>query len=121
MAKYYGAFFGKVEASWLSDGRTMELLEPVVFIDHRNKRWFAEAGRLVDRASIPRFFWRFIGGPFSGKYRRASTIHDAYCERRSTPSPQVHAMFYAAMRADGVGAFKAWLMWLAVRLFGPRF
>ena len=62
-----------------------------------------------------------VGGPFSGRYRRASVIHDVYCEDCTQPSPQVHAMFHDAMRADGVGVFKSWLMWFAVRVFGPRF
>ena len=121
MSEYFGAFTGVVSADWSDDGRTMTLREPVVFTDRRGIRWFADAGDEIDGASIPRFFWRFIGGPFSGKYRRASVIHDVYCVSRCRPSPAVHAMFYAAMRADGVFALKAWLMWLAVRLFGPRF
>ena len=116
----WGTFYGIVNAEWLDDGRSMKLNMPVTFIDHRHCRWIAPAGSVIDGASIPRFFWRFIGGPFSGRYRRASVIHDVYCVTRSMPSPRVHAMFYAAMRADGVGAFKAGLMWLAVRLFGPR-
>ena len=99
----------------------MTLNERVVFVDNRHNRWIAEAGRKIDGASIPRFFWRFIGGPFSGKYRRASVVHDVYCEDRTQPSRDVHAMFYNAMRADGVSSVKAWLMWAAVRLFGPRF
>ena len=118
----HGTFIGIVDAEWHADGRTMTLNEPVVFVDARHNRWIAEAGRTIDGASIPRFFWRFIGGPFSGKYRRASVVHDVYCENRAPGSSNiVHAMFYNAMRADGVGRVKAWLMWAAVRLFGPRF
>ena len=68
----------------------------------------------MDGASIPRFFWRFIGSPFIGRYRRASVIHDVHCNLKCHSSAQVHRVFYEMM-------LKAWAMWLAVRLFGPRF
>lgn len=110
-----------VDAEWLSDGRSMRLRESLTFLDRAGSIWIASQGIIVDGASIPRFFWRFIGGPFSGRYRRASVIHDAYCQTRERPSRAVHAVFFEMMREDGVGLIKAWLIWGAVRMFGPRF
>ena len=112
---------GDVKAEWLSDGRTMRLLEDVAFIDSEDKRWQAWATDEVDGASIPRFFWRFVGSPFVGRYRRASVIHDVYCKTQVVKSSKVHKMFYEAMRHDKVPYVKAVAMWAAVRAFGPRF
>ena len=112
---------GQVDAVWLSDGRSMRLYEPLSYRDRRGILWTAGTGLVVDGASIPRVLWRAIGGPFSGRYRRASVIHDAYCQTRERRSQDVHAVFREMMWADGVGRLKSWLMWLAVRSFGPRF
>ena len=114
-------FSGHVSARWLSDGRSMEIEQRLTYRDGKGRKWFAEKGLIVDGASIPRFFWRFMGGPFSGKYRRASVIHDAYCQSKTVPSKEVHAVFYEMMRFDRVPYVKAVLMWMAVRFFGPRF
>lgn len=114
-------FSNRVETEWLSDGRSMRLLSDLTFRDSRCRDWTAPAGSVVDGASIPRFFWRAIGSPFVGRYRRASVLHDVYCQSKQLPSPMVHRMFRDAMRTDGVGRARAWLMWFAVRCFGPRF
>ena len=111
----------RVKAEWLSDGRSMQLLEPVIYRDAAGRPWVAPAGTVVDGASIPQFFWRVIGSPFVGKYRRASVLHDYYCQTQTTSSAETHHMFRAAMLRDGVEPWRARLMFWAVRLFGPRF
>lgn len=116
-----GRFIGEADLRLLSDGRSMQLLEDLKFSDASGQVWMARRGDIIDGASIPRFFWRFIGPPFVGKYRRASIIHDVYCNSEVVDSPKVHEMFWEAMRADQTPIIQAVLMWLAVRLFGPRF
>lgn len=113
-------FVGEIDTRWLSDGRRMKLLSSYEFIDSRGIQWFAPAGWIIDGASIPRFFWRACD-PFIGRYRNASVVHDVYCDTKERPSHAVHAMFHEAMLAGGCPRWKAWLMWQAVRLFGPRF
>jgi len=113
-------FSGDVEARWFHDGRTMKLLRDFSFSDRTGKLWLAPAGSKVDGASIPRAFWSTVGPPFVGKYRRASVIHDVYCQTRSEPWQEVHRMFYEAMRADGTSSNQARQMYFAVRNFGPR-
>jgi hypothetical protein len=109
---------GRVKTEWLSNGRKMRLMEAVTFRDAGGCAWTAPAGSLVDGASIPWLLWSVIGPPFTGRYRRASVIHDVYCKSKSHPSSAVHRAFWERMRADGVGRVKAWWMWLAVRLLG---
>lgn len=118
-----GIFYGgKICAEWLDDGRNMRIMNSISFQDADSGLfWSAPAGSVTDGASIPRFCWTLIGGPFEGKYRRAAVLHDVACQLKDKPSPIVHSMFYSAMRADGVSLHKAFLMYLAVLLFGPRF
>jgi len=116
----WGRFVGNIEAEWLSDGRKMRILRRVLYLDAHGGRWTAEAGEVVNGASVPWFFRRLFPA-YIGFYRRASVFHDTACWRRESPSWMVHRMFYEAMLCDGVGPVQAWLMWAAVRVFGPRF
>lgn len=103
------------------DGRHMKLTKDFAYVDPDGVRWEVPAGACVNGASIPWLFHRFIGGPYSGYYRYASVLHDHHCDIRVRPSPEVHRMFYRAMRNEGCAFWRANIMWLAVRLFGPRF
>ena len=111
---------GTAKTEWLKDGRRMKLLTTFMYIDPKNIEWEAPAGWIIDGASIPQFAWSFVGGPFSGKYREASIIHDVACDKKNKPWESVHETFYYAMRASGVVKWKAKAMYFAVYHFGPR-
>ncbi|GAB2181549.1 hypothetical protein DLREEDagrD3_17720 [Denitratisoma sp. agr-D3] len=118
-----GKFIGRVVTEWLKDdpeGRKMRLLEPFAFIDPAGVRWDAPAGWVVDGASIPQVAWSLIGGPYEGKYREASVIHDVACDEKDRPWQAVHRVFYDAMLASNVDGKKAKIMYAAVYHFGPR-
>ena len=119
-AAEFGEYIGSVKAEWLDDGRKMKLLEPFRYVDPKRVEWDAPSGWIIDGASIPRFAWTIIGGPFEGKYRDASVIHDVACDRKERPWEAVHEAFYNAMRASGVEKNKAKIMYAAVYHFGPR-
>ena len=117
-ASTWGYFSGPVETRWENDGVTMVLLNELRYTDPYGEVWVAAAGSRVDGASIPRPFWSVMGGPFDGKYRNASVLHDvAYDEQRRSPE-DVDRMFYNAMRCSGVGAVKAKTMYYALRRHG---
>ena len=116
----WGRFVGDVVAKWEADGRDMTLVEPFAYVDPRDTRWDAPAGSVVNGASIPRAFWSLIGGPFEGRFRNASVVHDVACVNRDRPWQEVHRMFHDACRCGGVGAAKAATMYYAVYQFGPR-
>jgi hypothetical protein len=119
-ASEYGTFIGTVKAEWLDDGRKMKLLEDFLYVDQFQNQWSAPKDWVVDGASIPEFAWPIIGGPFEGKYRKASVIHDVECDRKLRPWETVHEVFYYAMRAADVSNIKAKVMYAAVYFFGPR-
>ena len=119
-AQDYGHFIGDVVAKWSPDGRNMVLTQPFVYVDPEGVRWEAPLDSVIDGASIPQFAWSIIGGPFEGKYRAASVIHDVACVNRSRPWATVHRAFYTAMLASGAARAQAKVMYAAVYHFGPR-
>ncbi|NBT14071.1 MAG: DUF1353 domain-containing protein [Planctomycetia bacterium] len=110
----WGYFDGRVVAEWHDDGRDMTLVKPFAYVDPADVRWDAPAGAVVNGASIPRPFWSVIGGPFEGRFRNASVVHDVACVDRSRPWRQVHRMFYEACRCGRVNVVKAKTMYYAV-------
>ena len=116
----FGSFRGDLVVKLRSDGRSLELTRPFAFLDTNQKLWGVPTGTVVDGASIPQAFWSIIKGPLEDKYRDASVIHDYFCEEKTENWEDVHLVFYNGMRANGVGAIKAKLMYAAVYNFGPR-
>jgi hypothetical protein len=93
-----GQFVGHVVPQWLDDGRKMKLVEPFRYIDPTGLSWDAPIGAVVDGASIPQVAWSVIGGPFEGKYRNASVIHDVVANRIPSPSDPLSAFVIAEYR-----------------------
>jgi Protein of unknown function (DUF1353) len=118
----YGHFEGPLQIELLGGpgGRNGKLLAPYVFVDPDQKLWTAPKGLVTDGASIPRPLWSIVGSPWTGLYRNAAVIHDAYCDSHSEPWQAVHRVFYRAMLANGVNPLQAKIMYAAVYRFGPR-
>jgi len=119
-AQEAGKYIGSVQTEWLEPDRKMRLLAPFTFIDPNGVEWQAPRGWVIDGASIPRFAWSVVGGPFDGKYRNASVIHDVACDQKKQPWESVHEAFYWAMLASDVEPWRAKVMYAAVYHFGPR-
>src|SRR3954454_7011207 len=109
-----------VVAAWDVTGRTMTLEKDYKYVDPNNVEWLAPKGSVVDGASIPRFLWSLVGGPYEGKYRNASVTHDVACERHDRRWEDVHLMFYNHMICSGVDPAVAKAMYWAVQACGPR-
>jgi hypothetical protein len=114
----WGHYSGYVEARWENDGRTMTLLNELRYTDPDGVVWIAPTGSVVDGASIPRSLWSLMGGPFEGKYRNASVLHDVSYDQHTKPWPECDRMFYNAMRCSGVSSVEAGTMYYALRKFG---
>jgi hypothetical protein len=116
----WGRFEGRVVTEWLDDGRDMQLVEPFAYIDAFGTHWLAPAESVVNGASIPQAFWSVIGGPFVGRFRNASVVHDVACVVRTQGWREVHRMFYEACRCADAPLLKSKIMYYAVYHFGPR-
>src|SRR6266581_4231844 len=114
----WGYYSGEPETRWNADGRTMTLLSELRYTDPHGLIWVAPAGSIVDGVSIPRSLWSIMGGPFEGKYRNASVLHDVAYTQRNRPWEVCDRMFYNAMRCSGVSAVEAGTMYYSLRKFG---
>jgi uncharacterized protein DUF1353 len=114
----WGYFSGPVDTRWDNDGLNMTLLTEVRYTDPYGVVWVAPAGSKINGASIPRAFWSLVGGPFDGKYRAASVLHDVAYEQQTRPWQQVDRMFYNALRCSGVGIVEAKTMYYALYRHG---
>lgn len=114
----WGHYSGYVEARWENDGRSMTLLSELRYTDPDGVVWIAPAGSQVDGASIPRSLWTIMGGPFEGRYRNASVLHDVAYTQHTKPWPVCDQMFYNAMRCSGVNTVNAGTMYYSLRKFG---
>jgi hypothetical protein len=98
----------------------MTLIDELRYTDPNGVVWVAPAGSVVDGASIPRSLWTFMGGPFEGKYRNASVLHDVAYSMQNRPPQECDRMFYSAMRCSGVGALEAKTMYFSLLRFGQH-
>ena len=114
----WGYYSGEPVTQWNPDGRTMTLLSELRYTDPQGLIWIAPAGSQVDGASIPRSLWSIMGGPFEGKYRKASVLHDVAYEQHNRPWQDCDRMFYNAMRCSGVSAAEAKTMYYSLYRFG---
>ncbi len=114
----WGYYSGEPVTKWNPDGRTMTLLTELSYTDPQGLIWDAPAGSVVDGASIPRYLWSIMGGPFEGKYRNASVLHDVAYGEHKRPWWDCDRMFYNAMRCSGVSVGEAKTMYYALYKFG---
>jgi Protein of unknown function (DUF1353) len=114
----WGYFNGEPVTKWNRDGRTMTLLTELRYTDPNGHVWVAPIGSVVDGASIPRYLWSIMGGPFEGRYRNASVLHDVAYGEKKRPWQDCDRMFYHAMRCSGVSAVEAKTMFYALYRFG---
>ena len=104
----------------VGDGRQFEVVSQYRYVDPTDTVWTVPQGTVVNGASIPRYLWSLVGGPWEGKYRNASVIHDYFFDRKQYESDSVHRVFYDAMIASEVPELKAKIMYFAVLRFNPR-
>ena len=114
----WGFYDGEPVTKWNPDGRTMTLLTELRYTDPQGNVWVAPIGSVVDGASLPRYLWSIMGGPFEGKYRNASVLHDVAYGEHNRPWQDCDRMFYYAMRCSGVSAVEAKTMFYALYRFG---
>ena len=55
---------------------------------------------------------------FAGYGNYASTVHDWLYTKGSVSRKEADSIFYEALRKEGVAKWRAWLMWVGVRIGG---
>jgi hypothetical protein len=103
--------------------RRWELTERLIYSDPVEGVIRIAPGASTDGASIPRLLWTLVGAPLADtRVCPAAVVHDQlYCTLglggRLTRA-RADALFYRALRANGVSRLKACLYYLGVRLGG---
>jgi Protein of unknown function (DUF1353) len=116
----WGKFSTDPVIQLLADGRLAKVVDFFSYTDPRGRVWPVPASSIVNGASIPRVVWSLTGGPWDGKYRNASIVHDIACDEKKHSWKDVHRMYYEACRAGGLGVIEAKAQYWAVYHFGPR-
>jgi len=112
-------FTNTVKAEWPEgEPRKMWIIEPLSYVDSMEVEWNVPSGAVINGISTPKILWSIMGSPYVGKARRASVFHDYYYQSREVEKSLVDAMFYEAMKTDGVPHIKAHLMYLALQSTG---
>jgi len=79
-----------------------------------------QPGFTFDGASIPRFFWRVIGHPFTGLTVPAALVHDALYATHRLPKHVADVLFRNLLIQNGVPPWRAKTMYQAVDRFGGK-
>jgi len=113
-------FSGEPLTRW-HGSRNMILEEDFYYIDPKGRKWDAPRGSHLNGATIPMALWSIVGPPYSGKYRRASVVHDVGVGELSNPDvstaqrKKADRMFYHACRYDGCSRHFAAMLYAGVR------
>ncbi len=86
--------------------------------ENENIKVTALRGFEFDGASIPKFFWRVVGHPFTFKLLRPAVIHDIIYATECFERKYSDALFEEMLDFSGVSGFKENTMYYAVRLGG---
>src|SRR5947208_14404056 len=98
----WGSYDGNPVTKWNTDGRTMTLITELRYTDPQGVVWVAPIGSVVDGASIRRYLWSVMGGPFEGKYRTASVLHGVAYGEHSRSRCDCSGSIYMPRRRRGV-------------------
>jgi hypothetical protein len=109
-------FIGKVSATKI--GSDTWVLEKDLSYDNSSFTITAKKGFTTDFASIPRIAWTIIGSPAMGRYTSSSVIHDVLYATEALSRKECDDLFLEMLEIDGVGYFKRYMMYWAVRAGG---
>jgi len=95
-----------------------KLLKPFEYHPDKGKRITVPEGFVSDGASIPKFFYSFIGGRWTGRYVKAAVLHDWLYHSQPCKRKKADQVFIETMNILGVGWLRRGTMYNAVRAFG---
>ena len=94
-----------------------KLVEDFTFV-YEGRVYTIKRGFWFDGASIPRFLWRAVGSPMTGKYYLAALVHDMLYATHYFPREVADEVFLNIMEHCGVGMIKRHAMYRGVRMGG---
>lgn len=101
-------------------GQGLWRLNSDAVVDYQGKTILVKKGFEYDGASIPRFFWITIGSPYDPCFMRPALFHDYLYSSQEYDRKFADDLLYALLIKNKVSKFKAYKIYLAVRMFGWR-
>ena len=96
------------------DRKTWRLLAPFSYLDPNHGLVLVPAGFVTDFASVPRWPLTFA---LLGQYgHAASVLHDYLYATGGLSRSEADQVFRNALRSSGIARWRAWLMWVGVRV-----
>lgn len=111
-------FLGELQAAAYDDGVTWYLLSQLSYESEANETIIVPKGFETDFASVPQALQNVL--PRWDTYGRASVLHDWLYWNQQFDRRTADGLFYEAMLATSVVAWKRWALYSAVRAFGER-
>lgn len=108
-------FANSLKVEELDDG-TKKLLEPLFYNARGLTLITVPAGFITDYDSVPRLLGIYV--MFKGLSVRSPVVHDYMYSMAKYPRKYADKTFFEAMLSEGVTKWKAYVMFIAVRLFG---
>ncbi len=105
-----------VDVRFLAKNRA-KLLEDFSYENNQFKIT-VKKGFIFDGASVPRFFWRVVGHPFSYALIRAALVHDVMYASEYFKREVADELFSEMLDISGVSELKEDVMTLGVRIGG---
>lgn len=96
-----------------------EVDSPLVY-ERENQIIQVNKGFDFDGASVPQMLWGFGLSPMTGGYQSSACLHDALYASEYFDRKTCDDIFLEAMESEGVGYFKRYAMYYAVRAFGGQ-
>lgn len=106
------------------DGKLFTLLGEQVLVDDYLGIIRVPIGFVSNYATLDRFknIFLFVVYALLVTYgNRAAVIHDYLYQYGSLTRKQADDVFYRALRADGVARWRAWILWMGVRIGGSHY
>lgn len=95
----------------------IQLMEPLRF-ECGGDAHEVPSGYVSDGMSVPRLFWRLLSPPVDGRTLRASVIHDYLYATGFVSRAEADRFYRLSLIEDGYPAWKAWAVWIGVRIGG---
>ena len=98
-----------------AEGSRWQLYAPLAYV-HSLFEIVVPVGFDTDFASVPRLLWPLL--PPQGRHSKAAVVHDWLYRHRVASRGISDRIFYDAMIDSGVKRWRAYLMWLGLRVGG---
>ena len=112
-------FLSELNVHWVSSSQ-VQLDTPLQYKDRKGRVWTVPAGFITDLESRPTFLPGFINFFLTDQVKtaRAAVVHDYLYREHILTRAESDAIYYDALREEGVNLVGAYLGWAGLRVGG---